>query len=183
MFELEHQPICESLPQAGKAAILPWDGETFGFAVADYQLDSSARPDSAARTRQELAAWTETNRVEILVATVAAAEVRQISFLQRLGFHYVDSILRLRYERVASARYPAMSVTLSPARKEDLDAAMEIAGTVFETGHYHADARMPRHLADQRFRRTLPREERPGNNPRRPNVRSGIQLTTACLFR
>ena len=153
MFEKCYEPLCKDLCNSGQIALLPWDTETFGFGVADYEFDDTKlNTQQLTQLGQCFEAWAKAHLVELIGTTVSAMNSSALYFLQSLGFRYIDTILMLRYEDVQNATWqPAKKVMLTEANQNDLPAVIQICGKAFENGRYHADPRFPRHLANQRY--------------------------------
>jgi len=152
MFELRYELMCKDSPTSGRIALVPWDIETFGFGVADYEIDEpKAEPHSFPWFREQLEVWAKAHEVELVGTTVPASDSSKLHFFQSLGFRYIDTTLAVRYEHVRSAKYPLMKITVRPAEKEELEEVIQICGQAFQNGRYHADRRVPRHLANKRY--------------------------------
>lgn len=156
MFQTTYQPLSIDHPEWGTLAILPWDTEIFGFAVADFKPGNS---HSVASRRDEfvraLAQWTGANRVELISASIPAEDILWVSLLQELNFLFVDSTLEVINKHVQRLDIPATRNPLRPATREDQAQVEHVAEGAFRFGRYHADARFPRALADLRYRRWL----------------------------
>jgi GNAT superfamily N-acetyltransferase len=162
MFEQHYEPICKELPSLGQIALLPWDIETFGFGVADYEIDDfDFSSQDSSRISEHLQGWAKSHDVELVGTTVPASDIRKIYFFQSLGFHYIDMTLLLRYEKVQSAAYPPAELAVKTATADDMEQVMQICGVAFRNGRYHADACFPRDLADRRYQEWVRRTSLP----------------------
>lgn len=164
MFEQHYEPICEDSTNLGRIALVPWDIETFGFGVADYETDEletdSLVPSQISR---HLEAWSKAHEVELVGTTVPASNSSKLYFLQSLGFRYIDTTLVVRYEQIQTTKYPSAEITLTPAGKNDLTPVIQICGQAFKIGRYHADPCFPRQLADKRYQQWASRTFDPEN--------------------
>jgi GNAT superfamily N-acetyltransferase len=153
-FQLCFEEICPGRAELGRAALVPWDSEIFGFPVALYQ-PGAERLD--ARVREEFvkrfAAWTGTNRISMCACTVPASEAYSSwkFYLGEAGFHFVDFSVQATLNGLQHACLPEARTTLRQARSDDRDVIAAMAATAFHNGRYHADALFPRHLADKRY--------------------------------
>jgi ribosomal protein S18 acetylase RimI-like enzyme len=144
--------------------LVPWDIETFGFGVADYETDELETNSLVpSQISQHLEAWSKAHEVELVGTTVPASNSSKLYFLQLLGFRYIDTTLVVRYERVQSTNYPSAEITLTPADKNDLTPVIQICGQAFKNGRYHADPCFPRQLADKRYQQWASRTFDPEN--------------------
>jgi ribosomal protein S18 acetylase RimI-like enzyme len=180
VFEKSFELISKENPAWGQAAILPWDMETFGFPVADFQIDYSPR---ICKQREEiiklLKNWAEARKVELIGATVPAGDISRISFIQSLGFSYIETTLSVYYLNVKSNKYPASCLEVVIAGHEHIEAVVDIAGKAFVTGRYHSDKSFPRHLADKRYRDWVQRAFKNVNNQ---IVLAGLKDNQVCAF-
>lgn len=152
MFEQHYELMCKDSPNSGRIALVPWDIETFGFGVADYEVDDpNADPHDSSWFREHLEVWAKAHEVELVGTTVPASDTSKLYFFQSLGFRYIDTALAVRYEHVQDAKYPSTKVTVRPAEKDELEPVIQICGEAFQNGRYHADERIPRHLANKRY--------------------------------
>ena len=147
-------PCYEALgPEAGNAgriARLAWDSDIFGFGVADYQ-PPTARFD-AAQIAEELALWQEKNSVQLVSCRVDPSKASLADGLSRAGFRFVELQLRATLPRVRDISLREPRLTVRFPTPDDRQRLIDIAGTTFQFGRYHADPRFPRSLADLRYR-------------------------------
>ena len=152
MFEQHFEFVTEDSPGSGKIALIPWDIETFGFGVADFKIDYSQESlQNCHQLEGQIEKWAKHHNVELIGTTVAAEDSLKLAFIQSLGFCYIDTTLSVHYKDVQKRRFPSSRIELLPADKTALDEAVEICGSVFCTGRYHADKYFPKHLADKRY--------------------------------
>ena len=153
-FQVNYETIVRGLPEFGQCAVLPWDSTFFGFKVGSYvPADSLLLPVQPKELATALRTWMELRQVELLSCSVPAKSFAWISWLGGAGFHFVDISLLALARRLTSL--PAARIEVRPATDEDLPALVEIAGTAFQFGRYHADARFPKAIADDRYRRWI----------------------------
>ena len=161
MFEKHHEPLANDPPGWGRIALLPWDTETFGFGVADYEIDTPERerldPSSICAA---LETWVRAHDVKLVGTLVPASDSAALHFFDQIGFRHIETTLTVQFNDIQNARYDApREIPLAPAREPDLEDVLRISRDAFHHGRYHADARVPRDLADQRYqdwvRRTL----------------------------
>jgi L-amino acid N-acyltransferase YncA len=151
-FEQHFEPVSKDNPAFGQIALIPWDIETFGFAVADYKFDFSQNLLSkSALIAEKIQLWAKNNNIELVGTTADAADYSKISFIQSLGFRYIDTTISLRYKNVQKLEFPLSDFEVLPADKAALEGVVEICSSSFSSGRYYADPRFPKHLADKRY--------------------------------
>lgn len=159
MFQASYEDLSPAEPGWGRVALLPWDGEVFGFAVADFQPGrieelSTGRNELATR----LAEWAAAHSVELIACSVPSSERRWRALLPLLGFSYVDSALTYTVAKLQSAKFPRKHVAVRLATVADKESVERICEIGFRAGRYHADPRFPLALANARYRRWLANE-------------------------
>ena len=159
MFEPPYVNLSEPNPDWGTVAVLPWDTEVFGFAVAVYKPADVRRTfESNREIQQRLKTWAAEKSVELIACTVSAAEAKWRTLLPRLGFDYVDSTLIYTLPKLQSAKFPRKHVPVRLATVADQEAVERICEIGFRAGRYHADALFPLPLANSRYRKWLANE-------------------------
>jgi RimJ/RimL family protein N-acetyltransferase len=150
-FKADYQPLAAD--SRGTVAVLPWDAETFGFAVADFRPGpTEALLRDAAAVGRDLAAWADARKVDLIACRVGGDDTAAAAAVQALGFRFVETSLCVtRLRRYAAALPPARIATRAPD-PADRDALLHIAETAFHHGRYHADGRFPQELAHKRYR-------------------------------
>lgn len=156
-FEPKFEEICAGAPALGRAALLPWDTEIFGFPAASYLVDSCDALDEAAK--KDLAtnfySWMTCHHVFICGCVIPAESLFWKSFLPALGFHFVDFSIEAKFRDLSSAPLPRVRVALRDPDPEDHLAIETLAAQSFAHGRYLADALFPRELALRRYRRWI----------------------------
>lgn len=150
---MQFEEVCPGEPRLGKACILPWDTEIFGFPVACYhtgtdQLDRSL----SERFSEHFPAWAERNRVSLCSCSVPAASSFWKCYLPQVHFSFVDFGLRAALNGLQTTALPEARIPVCQAGPEDREAVEAIAVGSFHHGRYHADPLFPRELADLRYR-------------------------------
>lgn len=153
MFEQDFQVLIDGRPDLGRIGLIPWDMETFGFGVADFEHgDREATVHSALLIARRLKAWTAENDVELVGTTMDAGDFDRLSAFQSIGFGFIDLSLAVRYADIQTLHYPsAEGIAVALPDGSDLDAVRAICRTAFSFGRYHGDSRFPRALADRRY--------------------------------
>ena len=156
MFESRFKPLTPEHPEWGSVALLPGDAETFGFGVADYQLGSchdvvSCRP----AFREAMAGWAADNEVEVIVCSVAPEDRVSLALLPTVDFTCYDYTYEIVQSRMQRTTFPESRVTVRLAKPDDQAEVERIAEQVFHFGRYHADPHVPRHLANERYRKWM----------------------------
>ncbi len=149
-FDARYHPVRADSPGFGRCAVLGWDEAIFGFKVGAWQHDESAALPPGKDLGPALQDWMEANAVELISAQIAGDDFRRLADLSAAGFRFVDLSLLAHARRLD--RLPPPRLAIRPAVPADWPALEQIAGTAFQFGRYHADARFPRALADQRYR-------------------------------
>lgn len=152
-FEASYELLEEGSPELGQIALLPWDGEIFGFPVADYR---AADPRLLVTRADELAHWLDRwasgAGVDLVGSRVPTFPPALGPLLEAAGFRFIEVQLRATLPRLRSADPGPPRITVRPASPPDHGGIARIAGSAFNFGRYHADPRFPRSLADQRYR-------------------------------
>jgi len=153
-FALSYSPLSPIAPELGRAAILPWDSEHFGFAVGAYApAEPSSLPVQEAAFRDSVWNWMQEREVELLSCSVPADSFDWIARLETSGFRFVDLALTAFARKLVHLPVPRIGIRRpSP---DDAPHLERIAGSAFRFGRYHADPRFPRSLADGRYRRWI----------------------------
>lgn len=155
-FSAEYSPVCPDAPELGKAAILPWDSQPFGFNVGAYvPTDARSLPPTPQRDalRAGIADWMRLHEVELLSCAVPADAFEWSAWLGAAGFTFVDLALTAFARKLT--HLPAPRITVRMAADEDAPDLERIAGHAFRFGRYHADPRFPKALADDRYQRWI----------------------------
>ncbi len=150
-FDLNFAPLCADRPAFGRVALVPWDSETFGFGIADLDIDIAQTPPAAGDLARTLETWTHEHDVRLVGASVPTTALSYIDTLQNAGFHYLDTTLRITYSGIQSAALPHSEMTLRPFITSDVPAVLAIAGSAFGHGRYHADPKISNERANQRY--------------------------------
>lgn len=160
MFEATYQNLLsDAEPAWGRVAVLPWDTEIFGFAVADYKPgEIGSMFKNPHDVQQRLHGWAEENAVELIGCSVTANQPKWRTLLPRLGFTYVDSTLTYTLAKLQTVKFPRKHVPVRLATLADQAAVERICEIGFRAGRYHADARFPLQLANVRYRKWLANE-------------------------
>lgn len=182
MFELTWRDLTAEDVTIARAAVVPWDSETFGFPVGQLELTAAARRDcgevSAYDLEQAVQEWALPNNVELIAATVAANDHAAVCLLQQAGLRYVDQTLDLCYAGAGFERATAVpAARVDEAAPTDRQALRALAASAFRHGRFHADARFPDRLADLRYADWVTRALDTASPQRVLVVRDGDDLT------
>ena len=152
-FEASYAPLRPERLPLGEIAVLPWDGEIFGFCVADYRPGPlAAQSGSAAVLRQDLEVWAQLHGAELVGCRVPAESPAAAAALVEAGFRFVELQMRATLPRLDPRRLDPCRLSIRTAVPEDHAPIGEIAGRSFRFGRYHADPFFPAELAGRRFR-------------------------------
>ncbi len=159
MFKASYENLSADGSEWGTIAVLPWDSDIFGFAVADWKVGDLRvvfQDHSAVAAR--LTSWANDHRVELISCSVSSAESRWRALLPRIGFAYVDSTLTYTLTKLQIAQFARKHVPVRLATVDDQPAVERICEIGFRAGRYHADPLFPLALANARYRRWLANE-------------------------
>lgn len=152
-FEADYSRLDSDAPLLGSIAVLPWDAEIFGFAVADYRPgDTSQLASRSGLLAERLATWSRDRKVELVGCRVAAAETARAAVLESAGFRTVELQLRATLAPLRPEETIPPRITVRTADSSDRARILSIASSAFLLGRYHADPRFPRAAADLRYR-------------------------------
>jgi len=149
-FATHYEPLGPDAKTTGRIARLDWDSEIFKFGVADYEPPTD-NPVETGLLADALAAWEARNAVVLVSCRVDAANAPLADWLSAAGFRFIEVQLRATLPRLRPTTLRASRLTVRKPSPEDRDRLIEIAGTAFRFGRYHADPRFPRALADRRY--------------------------------
>lgn len=152
MFSAAFELLRPDCPEWGTAAVLQWDADIFGFAVADYRIGNaeSVKSDPAG-FRAALAQWANNNQVELISSSVLASDLEWCAILQEQGFKFVDYTVECVNKRIQSLEVFPTRNPVRLATPLDQSGVERLAEKAFRYGRYHADPRFPRELADLRY--------------------------------
>ena len=152
-FRADYVPLDTEAPGWGTVALLPWDAEVFGFPVGDFRPGRAEQIGARwPALAERLARWARQQQAEIVSCRIPAADPTLTGLLEACGFRFVEASLRATLSPLLPDRLPASRVSVRPAVPEDRGRLLSIAESAFDSGRYHADARLPRSLADARYR-------------------------------
>jgi GNAT superfamily N-acetyltransferase len=155
-YEQQFEEIRPGDSALGRACVLPWDTDIFGFPVAVYQIGTD-QLDAAQRIEfgDAFLAWARHNQVSLCACTIPAGSRFWKSYLPELEFRFVDFLLRPFLNGLQTAPLPQARSVLRSAQRGDWEAIEAIAAQSFRHGRYHADPVFPPELADLRYRRWI----------------------------
>jgi RimJ/RimL family protein N-acetyltransferase len=157
-FETPYAALRANDPALGEIGVLPWDGEIFGFAVADYRLRSvDGLERGAAEFVDALEGWALRNAVELVACRAPADSTRASTLLEAAGFRFIELQMQATLARLDPERLSPCHLTVRAAERADHEAITTLAGSAFAHGRYHSDSLFPRSLADRRFRAWMQR--------------------------
>jgi RimJ/RimL family protein N-acetyltransferase len=151
-YTLPFEEVVPGDDSFGHAAVIPWDSDIFGFPVAQYRIGSDRIEEYRTDALNEsLLSWLHRNDVALCSCAVPASNAFWRTYLPRLGFEWVDLVLRVTLNGLNKASLRPARFTLRKAVPGDAVAIAAIAGQAFVHGRYHADPRFPNDLANQRY--------------------------------
>lgn len=164
-FRAEYESLSTALPGCGKIALLPWDGEIFGFPVADFQLGPNPpQSQDLSLFVNALENFSAKTNAQLVSTHVQGDNMATIAWLMNAGFSFVEFSLEANLSQLQSARLPARPCAIRKALPEDHASLCTIAGTAFHFGRYHTDPYFPRALANARYVHWI-RNALSGSNP------------------
>ena len=152
-YRQSFEEISREDPRLGRISLLPWDSESFGFAVATYQVGADELdPASFKELCAQFSRWTRQNDLAVCSCAIPAKNRFWKTYLPEAGFHFIDFGLRASLTNLGKIRLPDARFQLRSATPEDREAVEAIAAHSFQHGRYHADPLFPTELADVRYR-------------------------------
>ena len=152
-FDPQFEEILEDFPILGKAALLPWDAQIFGFPVALYRIgDETPNEADLNKLASHFGAWMTRHNVSVCGCIFPAGNVFWKSFLPTLGFRFVDFSIEARLPSLSSAKLPPARVALRNSGPADQGVIEALAKSSFAHGRYYADPRFPKELAQRRYK-------------------------------
>ena len=138
-FEPQFEEVRGGAPALGKAALLPWDTEIFGFPVALFRVGDEA-PDNAIRkdVAPHFSSWMMHHEVSVCGCVLPAGNVFWKSFLPTLGFRFVDFAIEARLRDLSSATLPPVRAVLRNPQRGDRGPSK-----LWQHGHSLMDATLP----------------------------------------
>src|SRR4051812_12087939 len=106
-FVSQFEEICPGNSALGRASVLQWDTEIFGFPVGSYeigaeQLDDDLEEEFSAR----FLSWSRNHGVRLCVCAIPASNSSWKLSLPKAGFSFVDFALRAALNGLQGARLP-----------------------------------------------------------------------------
>lgn len=132
---------------------VPWDSEIFGFPVAqiaEIRVNDSVK---AAAELQPFLTWLWQEGIRLASCRLPFDRLRESMLLEQVGFRFVEMAIHPHLPQLQA--YPCCDQGLQVERTTDADipGIEAIASQVFGYERYHADPRLERALADERYRR------------------------------
>lgn len=157
-YKPRFEEIWAGHPILGRASLLPWDSETFGFNVASYEigaeeLSESLRPQFPVR----FGSWTREKGVLLCSCAVPAQNRFWKIALPEAGFQFVDFGFCASLNGLQRAHLPQVRIQLRRSEQRDRETIQAIAAQSFHHGRYHADPLFPRELANLRYEHWIKR--------------------------
>lgn len=131
---------------------VPWDSDIFGFPVAQI---SQIRVEDPVGARADLAsflAWMDQEAVRLASCRLPHDSLRESMLLEDAGFHFVEMVLHPHLADLQAYPCESQGLDVSLATTNDLPAIEAMAADAFGYERFHADPRLDRTLANQRYR-------------------------------
>lgn len=151
-FRADFQPLVRERPAWGEVALLPWDCDLFGFAVAEYRVGKwEAVAEQSGAIRAALDTWAAARGVQLICCRVPADHSGLLFLLPAWSFTFIDFDLQAMLPRLQRATLPVIKIPVRGAAPDDGPALARIAETAFRFGRYFADPLFPPPLASRRY--------------------------------
>jgi GNAT superfamily N-acetyltransferase len=151
-FSLHYEPVCSQRPEFGSAALVPWDSEIFGFAIADYKLGDPASIAAAESDfRAAVFSWARAESVRMMSCAAPAEHLLAMPALSRMGFGFIELGLRASLNNVQKRQMAPFPALLRRSVPADFAGVESIAATAFRAGRYSADPLVAPEAAAQRY--------------------------------
>jgi hypothetical protein len=151
-FECVYEPLLPHDDRFGRVAVLPWDADIFGFAVADYRLgDVQFIWDNRQAWQEGIRQWTQRQHVLLLSCDVRPTDRKAAGLLYSSNFLAVDTTLQATLGRLHKATLPKPTLSFRSMQSQDLAEVERIAETAFQFGRYHTDPHFSAALARRRY--------------------------------
>lgn len=131
---------------------VPWDSEIFGFPVAQIAEIRVHEPVQAQTDLQPFMAWLERENIRLASCRLPCDRLRASMLLEQAGFRFVEMALHPYLAQLQAYPCDSQELTVERATDADLPGIEAIASQAFGHERYHADPRLDRALADQRYR-------------------------------
>lgn len=131
---------------------VPWDSEIFAFPVAQIKEIRVSEPTQARKDLLPFQAWLEQEKIRLASCRVPFDRLNETMLLENAGFRFVEMVLHPQLADLQA--YPCVSQGLDVDLADDADLPVieDIAAHAFGYERFHADPRLERALADQRYR-------------------------------
>lgn len=136
-----------------RACLVPWDGDAFGFPVAQIQDIHIKGPGGAMQDYGTFQDWLDCQDVRIVSARLPHQRLSESIFLEANSFRFVETVLHPVMENIQGLDIPAEDLLITPATNEDLPLLQDIAENAFGHERYHVDPRLDPRLANIRYGR------------------------------
>lgn len=131
--------------------VVPWDSDTFGFAVAEIQdIDIVADAD-AGRLFAAFDMWCAEREVRLVSCRLDHVRLREAMALEARGFRFVEMVYSPQLHSLASVSAPRHAMLVSEAAATDMVGIEDIARDAFDTGRFALDVRLDPALSGRRY--------------------------------
>jgi len=131
--------------------VVPWDTENFGFPVAQIAHISVGDKHAIAETLREFNDWCAVRGVRLVSCRLDRRQLRESMALEETGFRFVEMVYVPRLEPLAQVDPPDLTLDVSDATAADLGTIQQMAASVFATGRFRLDWRLPPEGSDRRY--------------------------------
>lgn len=135
------------------AALVPWDTEVFGYAVAELRPFLHTPSGSVRLSFAQLAEWRDRAGVELMYCRLPCASLQESMLLEEHGFRFVEVVLHPTIPNLQDRALKSPTFSVTVAEPDDLEAIANIAELAFGYERYHADPRMDSARASARYGR------------------------------
>ena len=130
--------------------LAPWDHPIFQgntATVTSFHLQTAGDPEP---TYTEFLNWCARNRVLLVSCRLAQSQIKECSFLEARGFHFVELNYRPILNKLDGFSYDA-EILISEATDSDKTEICQIAGQVFSAGRLHVDPQVGPEIGNRRY--------------------------------
>jgi RimJ/RimL family protein N-acetyltransferase len=131
--------------------LVPWDTEIFGQPVAQLDAISIENPRAGEQLIGQFQDWCAAKDIHLCTAKFPQEKTVEILFLQEYSFRVVEIAYTPVVRGLEQLSIPATEFRVEPARPEDEEALVAIAGTAFNKGRFRDDPRIGAELSDIRY--------------------------------
>lgn len=159
MKESSDRIVLDTSSLAIECKLVPWDGEAFGFPVAQIERLEVRNRGGATVDFRCVLDWVDQEGVKMVSCRLDHGRLRDSFFLEDQGFRFVEMVIAPTLANLERRIWEDDSISIDLATPADAASLALIAEQAFGHERYHVDPRLDRRHADQRYanwvRRTI----------------------------